>query len=695
MELTTSYPLWLALACLAMGIAMAWWLYNKSTARHGWGNGLSKVMAVLRAAAIAFLAFFLLQPMVKVLVEDVRKPVVVIAHDGSSSLLSGDDSASARAAHSARLEALSQALAGKFEVRAFTYGEDVTDGIDASQKQPLTNIDGLFREVYDRFRGPDLGAVILDGDGIWNRGSDPRSSAQQLGVPVFVLAMGDTAVKTDLVLKAVEHNRIAYLGNEFPLLAKVEARKLAGARTRVTVTHEGKVVASADVVVKGDPQFIELPLLVKATSAGLQRYTVAVASVEGETVAANNSRTVLIEVMDDRRKVLLLAAAPHPDIAALRHALTGLDGYTTELAYGDAFTGKVDDFDLVILHQLPSARGLAKNALESIRAQGVPAWYFIASGSDFNAMNALGAGVELNAQRGRVTDAQATVNKDFELFTLDPDQARAIERFPPLQVPFGEYQPGKAASVLLTQRVGVVQTATPLMVLQQGEQRTAVTCGEGVWRWRLADQQMNQSTAHFDGLVRKLVQFLAVKLDKQRFRTEHAQVFAENEPVVIRAELYNASFELVNTPEATITITDETGKDFPFTFGKTAGSYRLEAGQLPAGRYNYTARTTMASENYAASGGFTIEALVAEQLSTVADHGLWRDIAARSGGSVHAATDADVADIANALNAREDIAARSYAHTNFTDLISLKWLFFVLLALLAVEWGMRRWAGAY
>ena len=99
---------------------------------------------------------------------------------------------------------------------------------------------------------------------------------------------------------------------------------------------------------------------------------------------------------------------------------------------------------------------------------------------------------------------------------------------------------------------------------------------------------MNQSTAHFDGLVRKLVQFLAVKLDKQRFRTEHVQVFAENEPVVIRAELYNASFELVNTPEATITITDETGKDFPFTFGKTAGSYRLEAGQLPAGRYNYT-----------------------------------------------------------------------------------------------------------
>lgn len=695
MDLTTSYPLWLAIACLTLGVALAWWLYNRSTERHGWSSVLAKVMAVLRAAAIAFLAFFLLQPMVKVMVEDVRQPVVVIAHDGSSSLLSGPDSASSRSAHSARLEALREALAGKFEVREFTYGAEVKDGLSIGQSQPLTNIDLLFRELHDRFRGPDLGAVIIDGDGIWNRGSDPRGSAQQLGVPVFVLAMGDTTVKTDLVLKTVEHNRIAYLGNEFPLLAKVEARKLSGARTKVTVSLEGKVVASADIAVKSDPQFIELPLLVKATSAGLQRYTVAVETVEGESVIANNSRTVLIEVLDDRKKVLLLAAAPHPDIASIRHALTGLDGFTTELAYGDAFTGKVEDFDLVVLHQLPSARGIAKNALESIRAKGVPAWYIVGSGTDFIAMSTLGAGLELNVQRGRVTDAQATVNKDFELFTLDADQSRTIERFPPLQVPFGEYEPGKAASILLTQRVGVVQTATPLLVLQQGEQRTAVTCGEGIWRWRLADQQLNRNTAHFDGLVRKLVQFLAVKLDKQRFRTEHAQVFAENEPVVIRAELYNANFELVNDPEASITITDQEGKDFPFTFGKTAGSYRLEAGQLPAGRYSYMARTALAGENYSSSGGFTIEALVAEQLSMVADHGLWRDMAARSGGAVHNADDAGIQAIAGILNSREDMAARSYAHTNFTDLISLKWLFFVLLALLSAEWGMRRWAGAY
>lgn len=695
MELTTSYPLWLAAVCLALGVVVAWWLYDRSAARHGWGSTLSKALAVLRAAAIALAAFFLLQPMVKVLVEEVRRPVVVIAHDGSSSLLSGQDSASARAAHSARLGTLREALAGKFEVRTFTYGTKVQDDLHMGQSEPLTNIDMLFREVHDRFRGPDLGAVIIDGDGIWNRGSDPRSSAQQLGVPVFALAMGDTTVKTDLLLKAVEHNRIAYLGNEFPLLAKVEARKLAGTLTKVTVSHEGKVIASTEIPVKNDPLFMEVPLLVKATAAGLQRYTVSIATVEGESVVANNSRTVLVEVLDDRKKVLLLAAAPHPDIAALRHALTGLDGYTTELAYGDAFAGKVDDFDLVVLHQLPSTRGIARNVLESIRAKGVPAWYVLGNGTDFNAMSALGAGVDVNAQRGRVIDAQATVNKDFELFTLDADQSRSIERYPPLQVTFGEYEPGKAASVLLTQRVGVVQTAAPLFVLQQGEQRTAVTCGEGIWRWRLADQQMNRSTAHFDGLVRKLVQFLAVKLDKQRFRTEHAQVFAENEPVIIRAELYNASFELVNGPEATITITDQEGKDFPFTFGKTAGSYRLEAGQLRAGRYNYTARTALANEQYTSSGGFTIEALVAEQLSTVADHGLWRDIAARSGGAVHGATDADIEAIADALNAREDLSARSYAHSNFTDLISLKWLFFLLLVLLAAEWGMRRWAGAY
>ena len=94
MNLTTAYSLWLAPLCLALGIALAWVLYRKSTSTEGFGKGLSLMLAGLRALAIAVIAFFLLEPMVRILVREVRKPVVVILHDGSSSILSSADSAS-------------------------------------------------------------------------------------------------------------------------------------------------------------------------------------------------------------------------------------------------------------------------------------------------------------------------------------------------------------------------------------------------------------------------------------------------------------------------------------------------------------------------------------------------------------------------------------------------------------------------
>jgi hypothetical protein len=88
-----------------------------------------------------------------------------------------------------------------------------------------------------------------------------------------------------------------------------------------------------------------------------------------------------------------------------------------------------------------------------------------------------------------------------------------------------------------------------------------------------------------------------------------------------------------------------------------------------------------------------VQALLAEQISTVADHGLLADLAARSGGIlVHPG---GLEAIAEAIRERPEIKPRSYAHASFSDLIGLRWIFFVLLALLTVEWVLRRRNGAY
>lgn len=694
MTLTASYSLWLVPLCIALGVLGAWLLYRGTAERHGWSASTQWILGSARAIVLSLLAFFLLEPMVRVFLREVRKPVIVLAHDGSSSLLATGDTAAFRSSYAAALKELSDDLGDTYEVRPFTYGADVTEQLDFQQHGTQTDIDQLFRQVYDRFAGPDLGAVIIDGDGIYNRGRDPRLAAERLGVPVFAIALGDTTVRPDIALRQVDHNRITYLGNDFPVLARVEARHYSGNKVRVSLLRDGKELAGKDLAITTDPQVTEVPLMVKADQPGTQRYVVRVAALEGEVSEANNVQTIYIDVLDDRQKVLLLAMAPHPDVAALRESLNALEGYSTEVALAASFKGEPEQYDLIVLHQLPSAYTAIQPLLKRIVEKNIPTWTILGQNSDFNQVNALGGGLEITGGQRMVNDAQAAVNPDFALFTLDPDDARAYERFPPLQVPIGTYELGRGASALMYQKVGVVRTAYPLLALQhQGERRSAITCGEGLWRWRLADQQLFATHAHFDKLVHKLVAYLALKQDKSRFRVKHQPEFAQNTPVLVDAELYNVSYEPVNTPEASITLTDEEGKELAYTFSRAGSGYRLQAGVLPPGRYGYVAKTELDGERLSAKGEFLVKPMVAELITTVADHDLWEAMAARSQGAVVSAQ--EMGRIPELIKAMKTIVPRSYAHASFSDLIGLRWLFFVLLALLSLEWALRRRSGSY
>lgn len=694
MSLTTAHSLWLAPLCVLLGAGAAWLLYRGTRERNGWGPALQWAMGIARATVIALLAFFLLEPMVRILVREVRKPVVVLAHDGSSSLLATGDSAAFRETFPKELQALADQLGDRYEVRSFTYGSNVGEGLQFTQQEGQTDIDQLFRAVYDRFAGPDLGAVVIDGDGIYNRGRDPRLAAERLGVPVYAILLGDTTVRPDLALRGTEHNRITYLGNQFPLLVKWKADHLNGKATRLSVLHNGKEVAGKDLAITADPMMAEVPLMVRADEAGLQRYTVALRAVEGEVTTTNNRQDIFVDVLDDRRKVLVLARTPHPDVAAIRNAMASVEGYTVDPALASTFSGTIEEYDLVVLHQLPAPDAALQPLLQRIEKKEIPTWTILGQKSDLRQTGAIGNGVTVENIRGGSADAQAAVAPDFTLFTLEPEDARALERFPPLQVPFAQYALSRSGTALLNQRIGPVRTEYPLFAFQaQAARRTAVTCGEGLWRWRLADMQMNNTTAHFDRLVQKTVQFLALKQDKSRFRVKGEREFVQNEKVVLDAELYNASYEPVNTPEATITLKNEDGHELAYTFSRTGTGYHLDAGVLPAGRYTWQAAATLDRDRLSAKGEFLVKPMVAELMNTVADHGLWANIAARTGGIT--ATPGHMGAIADALKERPELAARSYSHNSFSDLIGLRWLFFPLLALLTLEWALRRRSGTY
>jgi hypothetical protein len=381
-------------------------------------------------------------------------------------------------------------------------------------------------------------------------------------------------------------------------------------------------------------------------------------------------------------------------VAAIRQSLAKLEGYTCEAFVANAFNGDVAVYDLVVLHQLPSPNAALQPQLQRILEKQVPTWTIIGQNTDFNQLSALAGGLTVSGAQRMTNDAQASTAEGFTLFTVDAGTARAWDRFPPLQVPIGSYEAGRGMAMLMRQRIGVVRTEYPLMAFDmRGERHSAVTCGEGLWRWRLADQQVNRTQAHFDELVHKTVAYLAVEKDRSRFRVHHARKVGESEPVVFDAELYNASYEPVNTPEATITLRNEAGEDLAYTFSRSGTGYRLDAGVLPPGRYTWRASTGLDGERLNATGELLVEPLVAERQSTVADHALLAALAARTGGAMVGPGGMDA--LPELLAAKGTMVPRSYGHATFSDLIGLRWIFALLLVLLTVEWAVRRRSGSY
>lgn len=78
--------------------------------------------------------------------------------------------------------------------------------------------------------------------------------------------------------------------------------------------------------------------------------------MDNEENTINNRKDIYVEVLDSKKKILILASAPHPDIAAFKSVIEQNKNYESEFATMDDMS-KVKDisaYDMIILHNLPN-----------------------------------------------------------------------------------------------------------------------------------------------------------------------------------------------------------------------------------------------------------------------------------------------------------------------------------------------------
>ncbi|MBX3163290.1 MAG: hypothetical protein KF900_02325 [Bacteroidetes bacterium] len=674
-------PWYFVVLSILLGAAISFWLYFKNKKNSEAPISILRALLLLRFVSVTLIAFLLLNILLKQIKNETQNPLVIVAIDNSSSMTAAADSNFIKHALQEKLNTLKKNAGEKFTFKTVLFGNKTNstdEAPDFSEKE--TDMDNLIHDLDNNFSNQNVGALILISDGIYNKGANPLYASEKLGYPIFSIAVGDTNEIKDVLIQKINHNQIAYSGNDFPVEIIVNAKKFQGKEVEVKLFDGNLEKAKQNLKINHENFLSTCNFTLNAEKAGIVKYTAKVTVLEGEKNVSNNVQSFAMEVIDNREKILLLANAPHPDIFAIKEAITNNTSYDFEFTFSQDFQKPLKAYSLVILH------GFSQNEFQFLnlcKNENIPVWIV-----NPNTTENLPA-VKISNSGNRSNDSEPFINTTFGLFNISNELKSFMKDLPAVKTFFGNYAVSNGANNLINQRIGTVETENPILTFSDmNGLKTALFLGDGLWKWKLRDFAEHQNHNLFNELISKTVQYLSVKSDKSFFRIVAPKIINENENVELNAQVYNKSYESLTEPDVTLVLSNSENKKFNYTFSKTSNAYKLNLGILPAGEYKYEAQVKVNNELFLKQGIIVVKEVIAEKINTVANHNLLYQLSNRSGGKLFYPNEFDK--LENEILQSEQIKPITYSQTSTSPLIELKWLFGLIILLLATEWFFRK-----
>lgn len=681
MEFISNYPWYYTLLCLIAGFVFAGILYYKDKHNVNRTKSLLLLLFSFRFLSVSLIAILLLDIFIKHTTYEDEKPIIIFAQDNSSSILSNKDSNYIKSNYINDIDNLLENISEKYEVKKYIFDSetDINKTIDFKGKE--TNISKLFSDIENNYANRNVGSIIIASDGIYNKGSNPIYIKQNSNINC--IALGDTTPQKDVWIQNIVHNQVAYLGNTFPVEVTINATDLNQKKINVAINKDGKTIKSETITINTKSFTKTINFALEAEKSGVQKYSIVISKLNEDINPANNSQSFLIDIIDNRDKILILASSPHPDISALQQCINNSQTYEVEIEYISSFNKPLKPYSLVIFHQIQS---LPNSIINDLKNNSISYWLI---GNIAPSPLIIS---ETKNSGNRFNDVEPYLQENFVLFNLSDELKKFIREFPAVKCNFGNVKAPNGSSSLLNQKIGSINTESPLFYFNEvNSVKNAIFNGDGIWKWRLRDFGQNENHLLFNELILKTVQYLSVKADKSFFRVYSKKIVNENEDLDFTAEVYNQSYELITEPDVTINLKDENNKQYAYTFSKKEKIYKLNAGKLSPGEYTYVANVKIGDKSYTKNGAISIREMVAEKINTVANHQLLYQLAKENRGNLYYPD--QLAELQKSILSDSTIKTITYSQKTLNDLINLKWIFFIILALLSMEWFLRKQNG--
>jgi len=652
------------LLSLSVGILYAYFLYRKET--NIFSRKIIYILFAFRTILITFLCFLLLSPIIKSIIYSVEKPIIILAKDNSKSIKDSINH---------NFKYITKKLKS-FDVYPYSFSDDVTEGISNKNLGLRTNYSNFFKLINNTFENRNVAGLIFASDGLYNLGQNPEF--MQYDFPIYSIALGDTNKYKDISIDNILYNQISFLGNKFPLEITMLSSSTNSETTKLSVWKSGKQIYEESIYFSTEKNIQKINILLDADKLGVNKFEIRLNPLNEERNIVNNTRNFFVDVIDSKYNVIILEDKAHPDLAAFKSVIDQNKNYNLEIK-------KLDEKIIADKYQLVVLFGVDKIPSYLINSK-VPLIVFNSNQSIFNS---LGSSITFKS-KGTYEDIFAEINSTFSKFTISSELKDLINNAPPLYSTFGKFNKAQKIDILLSIKKYDIVTDKPIIFIEDiDDKKVAFITAEGWWKWKYFDFALNQNNDRFNELFLKLVQFLVIQEDKSMFRVSYDKIYQQDSDIKIEAELYNESYELINTNDIELVIFDSKKNEFKFQFTKIDNQYTVQIGLLPVGSYNFIAKVK--NTEFSFNGRFDVQEIKLEEMFLVADHHILSTISSLSGGDIFYQN--QVEDLLNTISKNTRNKSIINEKEKYDNLINFNWILVVLLLLISFEWFLRKYNG--
>ena len=726
----TPWPVWLMVLAILAAAGLLFWHVRRN---HGMLGGVRPIAIwLLESAMVAVILFLLWHPALSVATLRPQQNVVAVLVDDSRSMSINDSSGTREtAAKKVLQDGLLKSLSDKFQVRLYKFGAEA-DRIQKDDQlagtQPATRLGDTLEQVMAESSSMPLGAVVVLSDGADNSGGislDTVAAIRRERIPVHTIGFGREQPDKDVEVEDVVLPARALPQSKLSAVVTLQSYGVKGQKAHLTVKDGGKLLASREIVMRGDGDLQTETLVFNCGDAGPKSFEIGVDPVGGEQNTVNNRVTRLVDVEKRVPRILYVEGEPRWQFKFIRRAL---DDYkqielVTMLRTTQNKLYRQGTPDPPEAHELED--GFPSKPEELFRYQAlifgsVEASYFTPTQQQLihDFVDRRGGGVLFSGGRAALSDGgyqnspladllpvqllptTGTFHRDFTpveltgegadsvICRLDDDPARNRARWAnmPMTADWQEVGERKPGAVVLLESAPKGRRKNPLLVTENyGRGRTMLLSTGGAWRWRMWLMHDDNTSAMF---WQQVFRYLVTDTPGQVSTTTPKQMLSDTSRVPIRVDVRDKEFKPVANAKVQARFTNPDGSTATLELTPKPLEEGVYVGEYDAEKPGTYVADVLAGRDQEEIGHdmltFRREDGVAESFHTSQNRDLLEKLSDQTGGRYYKPDQAS--------KLAEDI---TYSEAGITaretrDLWDMPALFLLVLAIRAAEWLLRR-----